>query len=154
MPIEVGQPAPDFTLPAHTGETVSLADLRGKKVVLFFYPKDNTSGCTTEACAFRDLHQAFLDAGAAVYGISRDTISSHGKFAANYDLNMPLLADKGGVVCDVYGVLYDKSMYGKPVRGLERSTFVIDEEGKVAKEFRKVKADGHAQEVLAFVQSL
>jgi thioredoxin-dependent peroxiredoxin len=154
VPLEAGQAAPDFTLSSHTGETVSLSDLRGKKVVLFFYPKDNTSGCTKEACAFRDLYQEFLEAGAAVYGISRDTVSSHEKFAANYNLNMPLLADKGGVICDMYGVLYDKTMYGKPVRGLERSTFVIDEQGQIAKIYRKVKVDGHAEEVLDFVRSM
>lgn len=154
MSVEIGMQAPDFTLPANTGETVTLSSLRGKKVVLFFYPKDNTSGCTKEACSFRDLYQQFLDAGTLVYGISRDTVSSHEKFAAKYDLNMPLLADKGGVVCDEYGVLYDKTMYGKPVRGLERSTFVIDEDGKVVNVYRKVKVDGHADEVLAYVQGM
>lgn len=154
MTVEIGQVAPDFTLSAHTGETVTLSQLRGKKVVLFFYPKDNTSGCTKEACSFRDLFQQFLDAGALVYGISRDTVSSHVKFATNYELNMPLLADKGGVVCDDYGVLYDKTMYGKPVRGLERSTFVIGEDGKVAQVYRKVKVDGHADEVLAYVTGM
>jgi thioredoxin-dependent peroxiredoxin len=150
----VGQAAPDFSLPAQTGETVSLKDCRGKIVVLFFYPKDNTPGCTKEACSFRDLSKEFADAGAVVYGVSKDSLQSHDKFARKYELTMPLLADTNGEVCRAYGVLKEKSMFGKKVFGIERTTFVIDRDGNIAKIYPKVKVEGHAEAVLAFVQSL
>lgn len=152
--LEVGQTAPDFTLSAHTGETVTLSELKGKVVVLFFYPKDNTPGCTKESCSFRDLNHEFSDAGAQVYGISRDSLSSHNKFADKYDLNMPLLSDESEEVCTAYGVLKEKNMYGKKVFGIERTTFVVDKDGKIAKIYPKVKVDGHADAVLEFVRGL
>ncbi|MCL6548425.1 MAG: thioredoxin-dependent thiol peroxidase [Alicyclobacillus sp.] len=149
-----GQPAPDFTLPSYTGEQVSLHDLQGKVVVLYFYPKDDTPGCTKEACSFRDLREAFAEAGAVIYGVSRDSVASHEKFAAKYGLTFPLLADTDGKVCEAYGVLKEKTMFGKVSFGIERTTFVIDREGKIAKVFPKVKVDGHADAVLKVVRSL
>ncbi|MCL6631570.1 MAG: thioredoxin-dependent thiol peroxidase [Alicyclobacillus herbarius] len=152
--LQVGDMAPDFTLPAHTGEEVTLSKLRGQKVVLFFYPKDQTPGCTQEACSFRDLAAEFAKVGAKVYGISRDSLRSHERFAAKHGLPMPLLSDEDGRVCTAYGVLKDKQMFGKKVFGIERTTVVIDEEGRIAKVYPKVKVDGHAEEVLAFVRQL
>ncbi|QQE80375.1 thioredoxin-dependent thiol peroxidase [Alicyclobacillus sp. SO9] len=152
--LEVGQAAPDFTLEAHTGESVSLKDLRGKKVVLFFYPKDNTPGCTKESCAFRDLYDDFAQVDTAVYGISRDSIKSHNNFAAKYNLSMPLLSDASEEVCNAYGVLKEKNMYGKKVFGIERTSFVIDRDGNIAKIYPKVKVDGHAESVLDYVKTL
>ncbi|GGI97593.1 putative peroxiredoxin bcp [Alicyclobacillus cellulosilyticus] len=152
--LTVGQPAPDFTLPAHDGTTVSLHDQRGHVVVLFFYPKDDTPGCTRENCAFRDLYPEFERLGARVFGVSRDSLSSHQKFAAKYGLKAPLLSDEDGSVCAAYGVLKEKNMYGKTSVGIERTTVVIDAEGRVAQVWPKVKVDGHAEAVLAFVRSL
>ncbi|WP_067932050.1 thioredoxin-dependent thiol peroxidase [Alicyclobacillus kakegawensis] len=152
--VQVGDVAPDFTLPSHTGESVTLSNLRGKKVVLFFYPKDQTPGCTQEACSFRDLATEFAAAGAAVYGISRDSLRSHERFAEKHALPMPLLSDADGAVCAAYGVLKEKHMFGKKVFGIERTTFVIDSDGRIAKVYPKVKVDGHADEVLAFVREL
>jgi peroxiredoxin Q/BCP len=152
--LEVGQVAPDFTLPAHTGEQVRLSELKGKIVVLFFYPKDSTPGCTREACSFRDLAGEFTRAGAAVYGISRDSLKSHERFAERNQLTMPLLSDPDGKVCTEYGVLKEKLMFGKKVFGIERTTVVIDEQGRIAKVYPKVKVAGHAEEVLAFVRTM
>lgn len=152
--VQVGQLAPGFTLPDQTGNTVSLTALRGQVVVLYFYPKDDTPGCTKEACAFRDLKQELGDAGAVVYGVSRDSVKSHDKFAGKYGLNFPLLADETSEVCEKYGVIQDKNMYGKLVKGIVRTTFVIDREGKIANIYPKVKVDGHADEVLAAVRAL
>lgn len=151
---EVGQLAPDFSLSTQTGDRVSLVDCKGKVVVLFFYPKDDTPGCTTESCAFRDLSQSFADAGAVIYGVSRDSVQSHQKFAKKYDLNMPLLADTEGEVCTAYDVLKEKNMYGKVHLGIERTTFVIGPDGHIVKVFPAVKAEGHAEEVLAFVRAM
>ncbi|MBX5436017.1 MAG: thioredoxin-dependent thiol peroxidase [Alicyclobacillaceae bacterium] len=152
--LAVGQQAPDFTLPTHSGAEVSLSDLRGKVVVLYFYPKDDTPGCTREACSFRDLRAEFAAAGAEIYGVSRDSVESHAKFADKYDLTFPLLADVDGSVCRAYGVLKEKTMFGKTSLGIERTTFVIDREGKIAKIFPKVKVDGHADQVLKVVRAL
>jgi peroxiredoxin Q/BCP len=146
--IEAGQPAPDFSLPDQDGNTVTLASLRGKPVVLYFYPKDDTPGCTRQACAFRDARDDYREAGAEVIGVSPDGVKSHGKFAAKFDLNFPILADEGAAVCTLYGVWKEKSMYGKTYMGVERTTFVIDPSGVVAKVFPKVKVDGHADAVL------
>ncbi|MBW3660790.1 MAG: thioredoxin-dependent thiol peroxidase [Gemmatimonadetes bacterium] len=150
-----GDPAPDFTLPAAgwpEGEEVSLSELRGRKVVLFFYPKDMTSGCTAEACAFEAALPDFAETDAVVLGISKDRIESHERFRANEGLTFPLLSDADSDVCERYGVWKEKSMYGKTHMGIERTTFVIDEEGRIARIFPKVKVEGHADQVLAAVE--
>ena len=149
-----GQDAPDFTAPASTGETISLASLKGKPVVLYFYPKDDTPGCTTQACSFRDLKGEYDAAGAVILGVSKDDNDSHGKFVQKFGLNFPLLADVDGALCEAYGVWVEKNNYGKKYMGIERTTFVIDAEGKVAKVFPRVKVDGHGEKVLAAVKSL
>ena len=148
MSVEVGDKAPDFTLPADAGGEVSLKALTGKTVVLYFYPKDDTSGCTAEACAFRDALPDFSKVRAAVIGISRDSVASHDKFKQKYKLPFPLASDEDGEVCQAYGVWVEKSMYGRKYMGIERSTFLIDAQGIVRKLWRKVKVDGHADEVL------
>lgn len=152
--LEVGDIAPDFRAHTHLGNEVTLSSLHGTPVVLFFYPKDDTPGCTKEACAFRDLAHEFKAAGAQVFGISRDSLNSHEKFATKYELTMPLLSDEDEAICRAYDVLKEKNMYGKKSIGVERSTFIIDSEGKVAKVYRKVNVDGHVEEVLAAVQNL
>ena len=148
------QAVSDFEIPATGGVTFNLSDVRGKFLVLYFYPKDNTPGCTTESQQFRDLYPAFKQADCEVVGISRDTIQSHENFKAKFNLPFPLLADTEEKVCEQFGVMKLKNMYGKQVRGIERCTFVIDRDGILRGEWRKVKADGHAQEVMQFVQSL
>mgnify|MGYP006309937767 CR=1 FL=1 len=145
--------APDFTLPGTAGD-VTLSDLRGKAVVLFFYPRDDTSGCTKENEAFSAMQDDFTAAGAVVYGISKDSIASHEKFMAKKDLTVPLLSDETSDVCEKFGVWKEKSMYGKKFMGIERSTFLIDAEGRIAREWRKVKVPGHAEEVLEAVRAL
>lgn len=145
---------PDFSLPATGGQTFALADQAGKPVVIYFYPKDSTPGCTTEAQQFRDLHPEFEAAGAVVAGVSRDSIKSHENFKAKQDLPFPLLSDADETVCNLFGVMKMKNMYGKQVRGVERSTFVIDREGILRREWRGVKVPNHAQEVLDFVKTL
>lgn len=152
--LEIGQTAPAFSLPTQSGDTVALADHRRQVVVLYFYPKDDTPGCTLEGKDFSALAAEFETVGAVVFGVSRDSIQSHAKFAAKCDLTIPLLADTTEEVCTAYGVLKEKNMYGKKVFGIERTTFVIDREGRIAKMYPKVKVDGHAAEVLSFVQSL
>ena len=147
--VEEGKPAPDFELTSDTGERIRLSDLRGKPVVLYFYPKDDTPGCTAQACGIRDAWGEFERAGAAVYGISPDDEASHARFKEKYGLQFPLLADTGHEVAERYGVWVEKSMYGKDYWGVERSTFVVDEDGNVAKVMRKVKPDTHADDVLA-----
>lgn len=148
------QKAPDFSLPATGGQTFSLAAQAGKPVVIYFYPKDSTPGCTTEAQQFRDLHSEFLAAGALVAGISRDSLKSHENFKTKQDLPFPLLSDADETVCNLFGVMKMKNMYGKQVRGVERSTFVIDRNGILRREWRGVKVPDHAQEVLDFVKTL
>lgn len=148
--VQAGQPAPDFSLPSSSGETVKLADFRGKQeVVLYFYPKDDTPGCTTEACEFRDNLAAVQGQGAALFGISPDSVTSHRKFINKHGLNFPLLADEGARVAQQYGVWVEKSMYGRKYMGIERSTFLIDRDGKLKKVWRKVTPKGHAGQVLA-----
>ena len=146
--LKLGQKAPDFTLNAGDGEKVSLSALKGKKVVLYFYPRDNTPGCTREACAFRDGMATLRRRGTIVLGVSPDSIASHKKFSEKFDLNFPLLADTERRVVQQYGVWREKNMYGKKLMGVVRSTFVIDEEGKILKIFPKVKVDGHVDRVL------
>jgi thioredoxin-dependent peroxiredoxin len=144
----------DFTLPATGGGSFTLSDHAGSPVVLYFYPKDNTPGCTTETAAFRDLHARFAKAGAVVAGISRDSLKSHENFAAKLELPFRLLADPDEVVCRQFDVMKMKNMYGKQVRGIERSTFVVAADGTLAHEWRGVKVPGHAEEVLRFVKDL
>jgi peroxiredoxin Q/BCP len=154
MPAELpraGAAAPDFTLPAsgfHADE-IALSALRGRPVVLYFYPKDDTSGCTTEACEFRDRWQDVKDAGAVVLGVSPDPVASHEKFRDKYALPFPLLADTDHAVAEAYGVWGEKSMYGRKYLGVHRTTFLIDRDGRVARVFERVKPKGHAGEVLA-----
>jgi len=147
-----GQMAPDFTLAGSDGKEHSLKDYRGKKVILYFYPKDNTPGCTNEAIAFKENTENLSGLNAVVLGVSRDSLTSHEKFINKFGLPFVLLSDAESQVCELYGVLKEKNMFGKKSIGIERSTFVIDEEGKVIKEFRKVKVDGHINEVLEAVK--
>ena len=154
----LGQAVPNFTL-ASTGlgsssGTFTLSELRGEKLVLYFYPKDNTPGCTAEGARFSDLHSQFRRAGARVFGISRDSIASHERFKERMRFPFELLADPDEAVCRQFGVMKLKNMYGKKVRGIERSTFVVDAKGVLAREWRGVKVPGHVQEVLNFVKAL
>ncbi len=147
--LTVGSRAPDFTLPAGDGSSVSLKALRGKKVVLYFYPKDDTPGCTKEACSFRDNFAALRKKRAVVIGISADSPASHEKFSRKFDLPFTLASDEDKEVLKQYGVWKQKSLYGRKFLGIERTTFVIDEEGKISHIFPRVKVDGHTEEVLA-----
>jgi thioredoxin-dependent peroxiredoxin len=147
--LQEGQPAPDFSLRDAAGDTVRLADLRGKKVILYFYPKDNTPGCTKEACGFRDQYRRFEDRGVVILGVSPDDEASHTEFASRYSLPFRLLADPGGQVASAYGVWKEKNNYGKTYMGVERSTFLIDEQGDLRKLYPKVQVDGHVDELLA-----
>ena len=146
--LEAGIKAPNFTLPDKDGNPISLSDFLGKKVVLYFYPKDNTSGCTLEAKAFRDHLADFKALGYAVVGVSRDSVRKHCNFRDKNELNFPLLSDGEEKVVNRYGVLKEKSMYGRKYMGIERSTFIIDEEGNLVKEYRKVKAASHVDDLL------
>jgi peroxiredoxin Q/BCP len=148
------QAVADFTLPATGGQTFTLSSARGKSLVLYFYPKDNTPGCTTESQQFRDLYPAFQQANCEIVGISRDSIRSHENFKTKFSFPFDLLSDADEKVCNQFGVMKQKMLYGKQVRGIERSSFVLDKNGNLVKEWRGLKADGHAQEVLAFVQTL
>jgi len=149
----LGKPVPDFSLPS-TGGTFRLNDERGSKLVLYFYPKDNTPGCTTEGADFRDRHQDFAKAGCQVFGISRDSLKAHQGFKAKTKLPFELLSDEDETVCKLFDVIKLKNMYGRKVRGIVRSTFVVDEKGVLAREWRGVKVPGHVQEVLNFVKAL
>lgn len=147
--LEVGKKAPQFTLPDSDGSKISLKDFLGKKVVIYFYPKDNTSGCTQESCDFRDSLSNFNKLKAIVLGISKDSQNSHIKFRDKYDLNFPLLSDVETKVIQKYDVWKEKSMYGRKYMGVERSTFIIDENGKIEKIYRKVKVTGHVDQILS-----
>lgn len=147
--LKQGDRAPAFSLPADTGETISLKDFKGKPVILYFYPRDDTSGCTVEACEFRDSWKDVTKAGAVVLGVSPDSPRSHQKFRTKYDLPFPLLADEGHEIAEAYGAWGDKSMYGRKYRGILRTTFLIGKNGKITRVFAKVKPNGHAAEVLA-----
>ena len=153
-PIEPGAQAPDFDLPRDGGGTLSLDDLSGKTVVLYFYPKDDTSGCTKEAIAFTELLPEFEAAGVTVLGVSKDSVSKHDKFRDKHGLKVTLLSDDEGDVCERYGVWAEKSMYGKKYMGIERSTFLIDGTGTVREVWRKVKVPGHAEAVLEAAKAL
>jgi len=147
--LKVGDKAPTFTLPAADGTQVSLADFRGKKVILYFYPKDDTPGCTREACSFRDNMNRLASKGAVVLGVSVDSVASHKKFAEKHGLTFPLLSDEKKEVVKAYNVWKRRSRYGRTYMGTERTTFIIDEEGRIAHVFPKVSVEGHVDEVLA-----
>ena len=147
--LQAGDKAPAFSLPADTGETIALKDLKGKPVVLYFYPKDDTPGCTVEACEFRDSWKEVKKSGAVVLGVSPDSVGSHQKFKTKYSLPFPLLADEGHALAEAYGAWGEKSMYGRKYQGILRTTFIIGKDGRIARVFEKVKPKGHAAEVLA-----
>ena len=147
--LKVGQKAPSFTLPDANGKKASLSDFKGKKVVLYFYPKDDTPGCTKEACSFRDGIDEIRDSGAVVLGISADSVDSHKRFSEKFDLNFPLLSDVDKKVVTAYGVWKEKSLYGRSFMGIERTTFIIGGDGKIAEIFPKVKVDSHFENVLS-----
>lgn len=154
MWLEVGTKAPDFSLKTDAGEKVKLSDYLGKPVVLYFYPEDDTPGCTKQACAFRDQSKELKKLGAVVLGVSPDNVESHGKFRDKFKLNFPLLADVGHKVSEKYGAWREKNMYGKIVEGIQRSTYVIDAKGKIAKVWKAVKVDGHDGHVLKALNAL
>lgn len=150
----LNEPAPDFELPATGGKIFRLSSIKSTPLVIYFYPKDNTPGCTTEGLQFRDLHPQFVKLGCAIYGISRDSLKSHENFKAKMNFPFELLSDADETACKLFDVIKMKNMYGKKVRGIERSTFVIDAQGIVCREWRGVKVPGHAQEVLEFLKSI
>jgi peroxiredoxin Q/BCP len=154
MTLKIGDKAPAFSLPTDGGGKLAMKDLKGKKVVLYFYPKDNTSGCTKEAEAFRDSIRKFKSAGAEIVGVSKDSAKSHDTFKTKFNLPFTLIADEEGALCKAYGVWVKKSMYGRQYMGIERATFLIDEKGKINRIWHKVKVPGHADEVLAAVKAL
>ncbi|HML91370.1 thioredoxin-dependent thiol peroxidase [Methyloceanibacter sp.] len=154
MSLDAGDKAPTFTLPTDGGGEISLKDLKGETVVLYFYPKDDTSGCTAEACAFRDALPDFSKVNATVIGVSKDPVKKHDKFKDKYDLTFPLASDEDGKVCDAYGTWVEKSMYGRKYMGIDRSTFLIDGKGVIRAIWRKVKVPGHVDEVLKAAQAL
>ena len=149
--VQEGAKAPEFTLTDDQGQEVSLSDFAGKKVVIYFYPKDDTPGCTKEACSFRDNHSAILAKGAVVLGVSADDAKSHEKFKTKFELPFPLLSDPEKKMIQAYGAWGEKQMYGKSYEGILRSTVIVDEQGNVAKVFPKVKPEGHAEEVLGYL---
>lgn len=144
----IGKNAPNFKLPRDGGEELSISDFAGKTLVLFFYPRDNTSGCTKEAIGFSEAKLEFEKKGAVVVGVSKDSVKSHDKFVSKHNLSVPLISDEHGSLCEDYGVWKEKSMYGKTYMGIERSTFIIDKNGTVTHEWRKVKVPGHVDAVL------
>jgi thioredoxin-dependent peroxiredoxin len=152
MAISVGKKIPAFKLPATGDQQIRLSDLKGKKLVLYFYPKDSTPGCTRESQEFGENYKKFQKLGAEILGVSRDSVKSHEKFKDKYGFPFELLSDEEEELCQKFDVIKEKNMYGKKVMGIERSTFVIDEQGKLVKEWRKVKVDGHVDEVLSFLQ--
>ncbi|BAQ16121.1 thioredoxin-dependent thiol peroxidase [Methyloceanibacter caenitepidi] len=154
MSLEVGDKAPNFNLPTDGGGNISLKDLKGETVILYFYPKDDTPGCTKEACGFRDALPDFSKAKAKVIGVSKDPVKKHDKFKDKYDLTFPLASDEDGAVCEDYGAWVEKSMYGRKYMGIDRSTFLIDGKGVIRGIWRKVKVPGHVDEVLKAAQEL
>jgi thioredoxin-dependent peroxiredoxin len=154
MPLDIGHAAPDFSLPTDGNGTVSLSSLKGRNLVLYFYPKDDTSGCTKEAISFNGLRKSFAEANTDIIGFSADSVSSHDKFKKRYDLAFTLASDEGKSMLEAYGVWVEKSMYGKKYMGIERTTVLVDKAGKVAAIWNKVKVDGHAEEVLAAARKL
>lgn len=154
MATTIDQPAPDFDLPATGEQRIALQDLRGQNVVLYFYPRDNTPGCTQEGQAFRDLYDEFRNANTQILGVSRDSLRKHENFSGKHGFSFPLLADTEEETCNAYGVLKEKNMYGKTHIGIERATFLIDSDGVLRREWRGVKVAGHAEEVLEAVRGL
>lgn len=154
MTLDIGDKAPAVTLPVSGGGELALSKLKGKPVVVYFYPKDNTSGCTKEAQDFQAAMPKFKKAGAEVIGVSKDTVASHDKFAAKYDLSFPLMSDTEGKACEAFGTWVEKSLYGRKYMGIERATFLIDGKGVVRSVWRKVKVPGHVEAVLAAVKAL
>jgi thioredoxin-dependent peroxiredoxin len=152
MELKTNESAPEFKLPASRGETVKLSDFRGKHVVLYFYPKDMTPGCTTEACDFRDQHESFEELDAVIIGVSPDPVSRHEKFIEKHGLPFLLLSDEENKAAETYGVWKLKKNFGKEYMGIERSTFIIDKQGNLVKEFRKVKVKGHVEEALSYIK--
>ncbi len=150
----LGKPVKDLSLPSTGGATFKLSEHKGNKLVLYFYPKDNTPGCTTESVQFGEFHKQFAKAGCAIFGLSRDSLKSHENFKAKFGLPFELLSDAEEAACAQFGVIKMKNMYGKKVRGIERSTFVLDGKGVLVREWRGVKVPGHAEEVLSFVKTL
>lgn len=150
----LNQSVTDFQLPATSGKTFQLSDYAGKNIVIYFYPKDSTPGCTTQGIQFRDAYARFQALNTEIFGISRDSLKSHENFKSKFSFPFELLSDSEELACSLFGVIKMKNMYGKQVRGIERSTFVIDKNGKLVKEWRGVKADGHAAEVLSFIETL
>ena len=154
MSLNVGDPLPDFSLPTDGGATLSRGDLAGRKTVLYFYPKDDTSGCTKEAQGFRDAIDQFAAAGTTVVGVSKDSVASHDKFKAKHGLNFQLISDKDGRLCESCGVWVEKSMYGRKYMGIERATLLVDADGTVRRVWRKVKVPGHVEDVLEAAKAL
>ena len=154
MSVEAGKKAPDFTAPTDSGKKLKLSDLRGKPVVLYFYPKDDTPGCTAEACGFRDALPDFSKIKAQVIGVSKDSVARHDKFKTKYDLPFPLVSDEDGKICEKYGTWVEKSLYGRKYMGIERATFLIDKTGTVAKVWHKVKVPAHVADVLEASKAL
>lgn len=154
MSIEIGDQLPDITLPATSNQDINLSQLSGQVLVLYFYPRDNTPGCTQEGEEFRDQFAAFTDLNVRILGVSRDTVKKHESFKTKYSFPFELLADTEEALCQHFSVMKDKKMFGKPVRGIERSTFIFDANGVLQKQWRKVKVDGHVAEVLAAVKAL
>jgi len=154
MSVEEGRKAPDFAAATDGGKKLKLSELRGKPVVLYFYPKDDTSGCTAEACGFRDSLPDFGKLKAQVIGVSKDSVEKHDKFKKKYGLNFPLVSDEDGKICEKYGTWIEKSLYGRKYMGIERATFLIDKAGTVAKVWHKVKVPGHVDEVLKALKAL
>ena len=154
MTLSVGDKIPDITLPANGGRTVGFKDFKGKKLVVYFYPKDNTPGCTQEGQDYRDLYKQYVKAGADIVGISKDSVKSHDNFVAKFEFPFTLLADTEGVACDAFGAIVEKSMYGRKYMGIDRCTWLFDEKGKLRQVWRGVKVKGHAAEVLEAVKAL
>ena len=152
--VEIGRKVPNFSLPATGGRTIELKELRGRNVVVYFYPKDSTPGCTTESCDFGALHDRFQRLNTVILGVSRDSLTSHEKFKAKYEFPFDLLSDGDETLCRLFDVIREKNMYGRKVMGIERSTFLIDSDGKLRAQWRKVSVKGHAAEVLAAVEAL
>ena len=154
MTVQAGDKAPNFNRPTDGSGTCKLADFKGRPLVLYFYPKDDTPGCTTEAQGFRDAMPVFTKINAAIVGVSKDTVQKHDRFKAKHDLNFTLISDEDGGLCEAYGVWVEKNLYGRKYMGIERSTFLIDEKGKIAEIWRKVRVKGHVGKVLEAVQAL
>lgn len=153
MTVTIGEKAPDFSLPRDGGGTISLADFKGRKVILYFYPKDDTSGCTKQACALNENLSKFNSLKAQIIGVSKDSVKKHDKFRDKYGLEFPLASDENGTTCEDYGVWVQKSMYGRKYMGIERTTFLIDENGKIERIWNNVKVEGHEQELMTALEA-